>query len=155
MKVTILTAIFAAFSLSGIYAAVKEKRKITLLSELERLVLYMGSQIHLYRRELTDIYISFESPLLDKWGFSEKLGELGFEGAVEHLGFDKEAERVLCDVGKTLGMLTAEEQKKAIDRCSEALFVILDGKRREYPKKRKLYICFGLMIGAIIFIIGI
>lgn len=155
MKFTILSVIFAAFSLSGLYAAKKEKKRLELLSELERLVLYMGSEIELYRRELFEIYSAFDSPLLDSSGFSKKLGELDFTGAVEHLSLDSDSTRILCELGATLGLLPAAEQKVAIDRCSSELKLILDRTREEYPKKRKLYISFGLMLGAIIFIIGI
>lgn len=155
MKETVLTVIFFSFLFGGIFASKREKRKLELLSELEKLVLYMGSQIDLYRRELIDIYCSFESELLDKAGFSEKLGEIGFEGAVRHLDLDLESKRVLCELGSTLGMLSASEQKASIDRCSTALALNLDKARSEYPKKRKLYISFGLMLGAVIFIVGI
>ena len=155
MKEAFLIIIFGAFSLSGICGAKREKRRIDLLAELEKLLIFMESEITLYRRELFDIYCSFESPLLDRSGFSQRLGENGFEKAVEHLSLDTESRRALCELGATLGMLPAEEQKKAIERCLKTIENILADAREEYPKKRKLYISFGVMMGAIIFIIGI
>jgi hypothetical protein len=155
MKEAFLIIVFCAFSFSGLYAAKREKRRIDLLGELERLLIFMKSEITLYRRELFDIYSAFESPLLDRSGFSQALGESDFAGAVEGLGLDVESRRAFGELGATLGMLPAEEQKLAIDRCLSTLGNILSRGREEYPKKRKLYISFGLMIGAIIFIIGI
>ena len=155
MKELVLILIFAAFSISGLYAANKEKKRLDLLSEVVRLIGYMGSEIDLYRRELTDIYISFESPLLDRSGFSQALGQYGFERAAKTLSLDAESKRLLCDLGSTLGMLPVNEQNAKIKSCLRGLESILDTSRQEYPKKRKLYISFGLMLGAIIVIIGI
>ena len=82
MRVALLSTVFIIFSSGGFYAAFREKRRISVLSELDRLLCFMESEIVNYRKELEDIFLSFESPFLDRIGFSRKLGEEGFSGSI-------------------------------------------------------------------------
>lgn len=155
MRFAFLSTVFIIFSLGGFYAAFREKQKIKALTELERLLCYMENEIVNYRRELEDIFLSFESPFLDKIGFSQKLGEEGFSGAVRHLKLDSFCREALLEFSDTLGILPSSEQRESIARCCSVLEGKISAMRAEYPQKRKLYISFGMMIGALIFIIGI
>jgi len=155
MKVLLLAISFLLFSYFGFWGAVREKKRILYLGELERLLVYMQSRISSCRQELDDIYMSFESPVLDRSGFSRILGSEGFCRAIRHIGIDGEERRVLDQLGSTLGQLCAEDQLDAIKRCVGELGAMLNKKRTEYPAKRRLYISLGIMLGAMIFILGI
>ena len=155
MRFAFLSTVFIIFSLGGFYAAFREKQKIKALVELERLLCYMENEIVNYRKELEDIFLSFESPFLDRVGFSQKLGCEGFSAAVKHLNLDSASKEALIEFSDTLGILPPEEQRDSIARCCGVLEGVISAMRREYPQKRKLYISFGMMIGALIFIIGI
>lgn len=155
MRIFFLSLVFLLFSFLGILGSMREKRCLLLLSELERLLLYMKEGICIYKKELTRIYLEFESDVLDRCGFSEHLGQGGFFEGVESLGLDEESGAHLLEFARTLGCLCAEEQASAIERCIEKHRLILERKTREYPSKRRLYLGLGFMLGAIIFIIGI
>ena len=155
MRIFFLSLVFLLFSLLGILKAMREKRRLLLLSELERLLLYMKEGICIYKKELAQIYLEFESDILDGCGFSEHLGDGGFCDGVASLGLDGESRAHLLEFGRTLGCLCAEQQASALERCIEKHRLILAKKTQEYPSKRRLYIGLGLMLGAIIFIIGI
>ncbi len=155
MKITFLSIVFLIFSFSGLVGAGREKRRIDNLGELLRLIIYIKTEIYYYRRELREIYLNFESPILDKSGFSRRLGDGGFAEGVKHLHLDRTGENALLEFSKDLGMLPPEEQCAAAERCITILRDDLTKMRLEYPQKRKLYISFGVMFGALIFIIGI
>ena len=155
MRLALLSTVFIVFSFGGFYAAFRERQKIKVLTELERLLSYMENEIVNYRKELEDIFLSFESPFLDRIGFSRKLGEEGFSGAVRHLKLDGVSRNALLDFSDNLGILPSDEQRESIVRCRKILDGVISVMRSEYPQKRKLYISFGMMVGALIFIIGI
>ena len=105
-----------SFLFGGFLYSYSEKKRVNIICEVERLIRYMSGCIHHYRKELLEIFISFDSPLLDSCGFSAALSD-GWQNAVKTLDCPAEIKNELYALGLNLGMLNAEEQVESCQRC--------------------------------------
>ena len=143
-----------ACSLYGAVYAAAEKRRIAIICEVERLVGYMLHRIEYYRQSIYDIYISFESDVLDECGFSAALGD-GWEKAVDTLKCPAILKNDLYSLGIGLGMKDSVAQIEGCRRCLAALEEYTSKEKHEIESRVKIYIWLGITVGAIILIMGI
>lgn len=138
----------------GVGYAIKEKNSLRVICEVERLIRYMAHQIEFYRINIFDIYVAFESDILDECGFSQMLAE-GWEKAIDVIICPSNIKRELLLLGNGLGMKDTVEQVECCRRCISALEEYTVNEKKTISSKMKIYICLGFMVGTVILIIGI
>lgn len=155
MKIFFLSIVCLSLLSTGIISVARLKKREKTLSELSRLLKFMARSIKDSRRELTDIYIAFDSPHLDKIGFSASLADFGFKEAVKRLDIPKESKDILYSFSGSLGKTFAQDQISSCLSSSEELDRICNKMRGEYPEKRNIYIGLSFLLAAALFIIYI
>jgi hypothetical protein len=149
-----LIMISLACCLYGVVYAVSERKRITIICEVERLIGYMLHRIEYYRQSIYDIYISFESDVLDECGFSAALSN-GWEKAIDTLKCPKALKNDLYSLGIGLGMKDSVAQIEGCRRCLSALEEYTYKEKQEIASRVKIYIWLGITVGAVILIMGI
>ncbi len=155
MKIFFLSVICLSLVSTGVLSVTRLKTREKTLSELSHLLKYMARSIKDSRRELTDIYIAFDSPHLDKIGFSATLGSLGFKEAVRKLDIPKDCKLTLYSFSSSLGKTFAQDQIASCLSASEELDTVCNKMKNEYPEKRNIYIGLSFLLAAALFIIYI
>ena len=140
--------------ISGILYAKKEKQKLDILCEVEKLIRFMTVRITDYRQELLGIFTDFESDILDNWGFSSALSH-SWEKAVLTLDCPHMIKKELLLLGEGLGMKNSQEQIDCCQRCQKVLESYISEEKKNLQSKIKIYVCLGFSIGAVILILAI
>lgn len=154
MKLIGIAVISICCSLLGIGYAINEKYRFSVICEIERLIRYMAHQIEHYRQNLTDIFISFDSDILDGCGFSKGLN-ISWEEAVNSIDCPHIIRRELLSLGQGLGMKDAREQVECCRRCLSVIEEYTAEEKKALPERIKIHICLGITVGVVILIIGI
>lgn len=144
---------FCCFAFGSGYA-MSEKYRLTVICEVEKLLRYMIHQIDVYRQNMTDIFITFESDILDNCGFSQGLSK-NWEEAVKVIDCPDIIKRELINLGVGLGMKDAKEQVECCRRCLAIIEDYTAEEKRKLPSKMKIHVCLGITVGIVIFIMGI
>lgn len=123
---------------------------IELITTIKRSVLLYNASPHL-------IASSFEHALFSEIGFTALVKEKGFSDAIQiyarDFGYSQYSERALHNFLSDLGNLSLTEQIAFCEEMLASLQKELDGKRDEYPKKKKLYLTLGICAGLCVVII--
>ena len=138
----------------GGWYALKERRKLAIVCEVERLIRYMSHQIEYYRQGIDDIFLSFESDLLDNCGFSGGLGQ-SWERAMDYVECPEIIKNELISFGLGLGMKSGDEQVESCKRCLKVLEEYTSGEKKLLSSRVKIYFCLGITVGVVILIMGI
>ena len=154
MKIIGIIIISFCCCLSGILYAKKEKQRLDILCEVEKLIRFMVVRISDYRQEIFGIFADFESKLLDDCGFSSALCQ-SWEKAIMTLSCPPVIQKELVLLGDGLGMKNSQDQIECCQRCLKAIEGYIAEEKRTLHAKLKIYICLGFSIGAVILIIAI
>lgn len=154
MKLIGMIIISICCSLFGIGYAINEKYRFTVICEIERLIRYMAHQIEHYRQNLTDIFISFDSDILDDCGFSRGLSE-SWEEAVKVIDCPHIIKRELISLGQGLGMKDTREQVECCQRCLNVIEEYTKEEKKALSARMKIHVCLGITVGVVILIMGI
>ncbi len=145
-------AVCISFILWGFLRANKEKNKVEVICEVERLINYMSSSVSHYRRPLYEIYQSFESPILESSGFASNLSS-GWCEAVATVNCPPAIKKELMELGVGLGMMSTNEQVLQFERCLSTLSTYTEKEKLAEPNRILLYRCLGITSAAAFFIL--
>ena len=144
----------AAF-LWGCERTSKEKKKLSIIGELNSLVRYIESHIRNFRTPLFDIYEQYSSKELMKCGFIETMRADGFLAAVSKVEGILPVETVdhLKKFGKMIGNGYEKEQSELCLFLSEQLLAKEKKLYGELPKKVKMYRLLPVLLAVTVIIL--
>ncbi|MBE6538213.1 MAG: hypothetical protein E7671_01950 [Ruminococcaceae bacterium] len=136
-----LLIVLSAF-LCGYMLVIKEKKHIEQLDIFTRLIKHIYKQIEAFNLPLGDILKNTDAELLSL--INEGSGYTGDITLSDALLVTPKEKKVIMSFFSGLGRCYRDEQLKMCKYYSDEIEALLAGRRKEYPKKRKLFLTLSL-----------
>lgn len=118
------------------------ERRLAVLEELFRLADTMKLEIGCYLRPMSEIVSSFNSEVLERYGFISDFSSIGAYEAYLRLQsrvtLGEEEKKLMATFFSRLGKGYADDEMKLIEAFSAQLLLVLQKEREALPKQKKL-----------------
>lgn len=136
-----LLAIFGATFFAARCYGDAEQRRVAEAEGLLSLLIHLRLTLGTYALPLADIYASFQNEALERAGFLPTLRQEGMQAALTAaapMGLGQEELSPLLQFAAQLGRHFLEDELRAADRVIAHLSAVVEERRRDAPRRKKL-----------------
>lgn len=167
MRITGAALLFLFFSLLGIYAGEREKKRLAEYEAFLELFEYIKNQVSFFLTPTKVMYRNFSNPILEKCGFLPALRShendevyhgiwrASLESCKKDLLVRGRCMELILDFGECIGKSHGQIQTNSFDYYISEMKNIIEKEKTESEKNIRLYRTLGITAGACAAILAI